>query len=323
MNKYVNLAPAEPNPYDTRGDIYAWFMDYDSSRASYQKALTLRGDFPSGSKLGFDALLRQQYEEAENYFIKSGFQRPVVDIHRGRLRDAENKLAKLPESQISANDRLREMINISYERGQYPEMLNSAKQLSVLLKKDPSNNTYGRDYLAWALIKNGKSAEAHSLVDDIQKDVRGISPLLQVKADYSSALVSYEEGKNELALEQFRKVIEALPPNHEPNIFYGITLLKTEQISDAITEFQRLRYWPGYNDVYFADDIPCARYYWPIQAVKAHYWLGVAYEKQGEKDKALKEYKEFLEIWKDADFESPQINDAKSRIEKLEGMAKG
>ena len=156
----------------------------------------------------------------------------------------------------------------------------------------------------------------------MQKDIQGISPLLQVSADYSSALISYEEGKIEPALEKFREVKLALPPNHEPNIFYGVTLLKTEQISEAIAEFQRLVYWPGYNDAYVADDIPGARYYWPIQAVKAHYWLGVAYEKQGEKDKALKEYRKFLEIWKDADFESPEINAAKSHIVKLEGMAK-
>jgi tetratricopeptide (TPR) repeat protein len=321
-NKYVNLAPAEPNPYDTRGDIYAWFMEYDSSRASYQKALTLRGDFMSADKLGFDALLRQQYKEAANYFAKSGLQLPLIEIHRGQLQDAEKKLAKLPESQISEDSRLREMIHISYERGQYPEMLHLARQLSALLKKDPSNNIYGRDYLAWALIKNGQSAEAHSLVDNIQKDVNNISPLLQVTADYSSALVSFEEGKNELASKKFGKVIQALPPNHDPNIFYGITLLNTGQISEAIVKFQRLMYWPGGKDFFIAQDIPGARYYWPIQAVRAHYWLGVAYEKQGEKEKAFKEYKKFLEIWKDADFESPEINDAKSQIVKLQGMAK-
>jgi tetratricopeptide (TPR) repeat protein len=209
------------------------------------------------------------------------------------------------------------MIHISYEKGQYPEMLSLARQLSTKLKKDPANKIYGRDYLAWALIKNGKSAEAHSLVDEMHKDVHGVSPLLQVSADYSSALISFEEGKNEIALEKFRKVTQALLPNREPNIFYAVTLLKAEQISEAITEFQRLIYWPGNNDVYIAEDIPGARYYCPIQAVKAHYWLGIAYEKRGEKDKALKEYKKFLEIWKDVDFDSPEMKDAKSQIAKL------
>ena len=36
----------------------------------------------------------------------------------------------------------------------------------------------------------------------------------------------------------------------------------------------------------------------------------------------LKGYHKFLEIWKNADFESAEINDAKSRIENLESVAK-
>jgi tetratricopeptide (TPR) repeat protein len=39
VNKYITLAPAEPNSYDSKGDIYAWFTEYDSSRAAYLKAI--------------------------------------------------------------------------------------------------------------------------------------------------------------------------------------------------------------------------------------------------------------------------------------------
>ena len=51
----------------------------------------------------------------------------------------------------------------------------------------------------------------------------------------------------------------------------------------------------------------------------AHYWLGVAYEQQGNKEKAINEYKKFMDIWKDADFNSPEMKDAKTRVAKLEG----
>jgi hypothetical protein len=54
-----------------------------------------------------------------------------------------------------------------------------------------------------------------------------------------------------------------------------------------------------------------------IPNVKAHYWLGVAYQKLGEKEMAIKEYKIFLDTWKDADFNSPELNDAKIRLQKL------
>jgi TolA-binding protein len=62
--------------------------------------------------------------------------------------------------------------------------------------------------------------------------------------------------------------------------------------------------------------------YWPVQAVKAHYWLGVAYEQQGNKKEAVKEYKKFLKIWKDADFDSPEITDANRRVLKLSDKIK-
>ncbi|HSD64380.1 MAG TPA: protein kinase [Ignavibacteriaceae bacterium] len=317
VNTYVNLVPAEPNPYDTRGDIYSWFGDYDSSRASYQMAIQLRSDFSSASKLGYLSVLSQNYNDAEKYFEEGGNTLPFIDMHKGKLQNVEKKILGLPDAEISKSDRLLILINLYYEMGKYPEMLQLAKQLSGLLKKNPSDKICGRDYLVWSLIKNGKSAEAQSVLDDIQKDVKNVTPILQVTADYSAALFSYEEGKYDLAIQKYRKVIQELPPNYEPNIFYAVTLLKTGQLSEAITELKRICEWPQNGDNFIIPFIPGAEYDWPIPAVKAHYWLGIAYEKQGNKQNALSEYKKFLEIWKDADFTSPELNDAKERIAKL------
>ena len=41
---------------------------------------------------------------------------------------------------------------------------------------------------------------------------------------------------------------------------------------------------------------PGSAQYWPISTVKAHYWLGVAYELQGKKQDGIKEYETFLRI---------------------------
>ena len=45
---------------------------------------------------------------------------------------------------------------------------------------------------------------------------------------------------------------------------------------------------------------------------------GVAYEKQGESNKALDEYRKFLDTWKDADFHSVEIDDAKASVARLD-----
>jgi cytochrome c-type biogenesis protein CcmH/NrfG len=49
------------------------------------------------------------------------------------------------------------------------------------------------------------------------------------------------------------------------------------------------------------------------------YLLGLAYEKSGWNKKAIEKFEEFLDIWKDADPEIPEVEDAKERVKKLRG----
>ena len=52
-------------------------------------------------------------------------------------------------------------------------------------------------------------------------------------------------------------------------------------------------------------------------AVKGHYLLGLAYEKSGWTAKAIDQYQEFLEIWKDADPGIPEIEEARRSLTNL------
>ena len=325
VNKYITLAPAEPNSYDSKGDIYAWFTEYDSSRAAYLKAIDLRRDFSSADKLGYYAVLNQQYKDAEKYFEMSGFQLPVIDIHRGQFNSAQKKLKIVLTSKISQGRRLRafnELIHLYYEMDQYPEMLLTAKEFSSKLSEIPVTKNFNRLYLGWSFAANMKISEAETQLDDLLKDITlNNSPYTQAIAKYFSAIISFQEGKYELALEKFKKVYSLLPPNHEPNIFFAITLLKSGHIPEAITELQRLKYWAGNQETYILLNVPGNFGDWPIPQVKAHYWLGVAYERQGKKDNAIKEFNRFLDIWKDADFKSAEIIDAKARVAKLKNLA--
>jgi tetratricopeptide (TPR) repeat protein len=321
VNQYINIAPAEPNPYDTQGDIYAWFREYDLSRDAYQKALALRSDFSSLEKLGYYALLRQNFSEADRDFQNTGIPSALPSAYRGMVREAMKKISNLPQSQNTAVQKLYVLTSFSYEAALYPKMLEYARQLMAQIKKDPTDVLYGRDYFAWALLKNGKTTEAHTILDEMQNDVRGKPVVLKVTADFASGLISLEEGKNELALEQFRNACGVLPPNHEPSLFYAVALIKNGQTSEAIQELQRLLYWPPSSDLLILPNIPGSKPDWPVPAVRAHYWLGVVYEQQGEKEAAMKEYETFLNIWKNADFKSDEIADAKTRLAKLKRMA--
>ena len=64
----------------------------------------------------------------------------------------------------------------------------------------------------------------------------------------------------------------------------------------------------------YSDD----RFFWAPICVEDHYLLGTAYEKSGWTAKAIEQYREFLEIWKDADPGIPSVEDARARLAALE-----
>ena len=89
----------------------------------------------------------------------------------------------------------------------------------------------------------------------------------------------------------------------------ALAYLKAGRLADAVEELERLLERFGRRRAYDA-----------INAVKAYYHLGVAYEQSGWYDKAIDQYEKFLDIWKDADPGTEELEDAKRRLAALKEM---
>ena len=325
INEYIKLAPAEPNPYDSKGEIYGIYMQYDSSEIYYKKALKFRKDFWNvAMKLGNYYVLRSKYDEAQKYFNMAGhpgLKYPSINVHRGLLNSEITRLESMLNTITDIWDvacTRAILINLYYETGQFSRMLQLAKVSTEDWQKIFPHDHYGRSILVWALVKNNRLAEAERIIADLENNNAENYPWVSIFGLYASAVLSYEKGDYEIAREKFNKTFSKLKPRHEPNIFQAVCLLKTGRIKEAKTKLEIIKNWPMTDLSYQILFVPGDRFYGYINNVKAHYWLGIAYEKLGENDKASKEYKVFLDTWKDADFNSPELNDARIRLAKLE-----
>ncbi|MCI0530932.1 MAG: protein kinase [candidate division Zixibacteria bacterium] len=334
VDRYVQLAPGEPNPYDSKGEIYSVFGEIDSAQYWYKKALTFRGDFQTTHKLGNIALIRQNYPEVEKYYLRSvsasskqeaaysQLALTTITGHQGQLEKCRKELTELIQTYSDSEftgivaEANSILAFVCYGQRDYAGMVRFAQKVSDLDRKDPANVIYRRDLLAWSFQKNGNSRKAQEILSDIKKDIKGRESF-DGQYLYLSAMLDFESGNYSGALEKFRNLYRRLYPNCAPNYFYAVTLYQTGQIEDAAKEFQRLTWWTPISYPPVSLNFIPFSLYWPAATVKAHYWLGVIYQEKGDKSKATAEFSKFLEIWKNADPGIPEVEDAKKRLAEL------
>ncbi len=339
IERYLRLAPAEANPYDSKGDIYCLFADYDSAMVWWQKALSFRSDFPSAGKLFRAALVKQDEVAAEKYFHQfavsfreeeKNFNEvwPVIlPIQHGQLEQARKLLFEILASHkaqkltdLILND-LDVLTLLDYEMSDYASMLKHAQERADELKKDPTDIIAGRPTVAIALLKNGAKKNSSALMDQLKSDLAKEAPVTQASYDYGVGICMFEEAQYQRALDQFNTALKPLSPNHAPLYHYAVCLLKSGRTEEAVHELQRLTQWiPVSNSAFDLDQLALS-IYGLIAPTKAHYWLGVGYEELGRKQEAVREYEKFFEIWNKVDFKSKDVDDAQARLTKLKGMA--
>ncbi len=124
---------------------------------------------------------------------------------------------------------------------------------------------------------------------------------------FTKGWLEMDKGNVESTCREFEKAI-----GHPRNtwLHYGLALayLKARRFGDAVNEFETLF---EKNIITLAGN--------PLWGVRAYYYLGLAYEGSGSYEKATKQYERFLDIWRDADPDLEEVDDAKRRLAGLRG----
>jgi serine/threonine protein kinase/Tfp pilus assembly protein PilF len=327
INKYLELAPNEANPYDTRGDLYAYNGELDLAIESYKDALRIKPDFAhSLRKLGHMYLFKRDYANATASYKKltsaaAASNRSLgrtalvtVQTYQGKFDSALVVLDRAiaaeelegMKNQLTAKYYLKAAILA--HQGKTAEALAAAER--ALATADTANKPQiAQAYLvrAYALALEGKMAEAQEAIGNIES----ILPCPDSAALHFMASMAH--GWANLTGERYAEAAAAFQDaltreeNFTARIGLGRAYLESDQLGEAVGEFEEAL--KRYDD---------SRVFASGFNVKAHYWLGLAYEKSGWVQKAIGQYQTFLNIWKNADSGIAEIGDAKARLTRLQ-----
>jgi tetratricopeptide (TPR) repeat protein/predicted Ser/Thr protein kinase len=326
INEYIALAPNEANPYDSRGDLYAYNGRPDEALESYRRASAIKPGF-STWKEGTMHLFKREYAVAEScfrYLASSSDKQDralgrlalaTVPLYQGRLDDAREMLAvgigadEMEEIVgFDTASKYRLLAEVYAEKGDFEAAMEAAGRFAEMTKVlNPNEPGSWIIIQVSILIKAGDIARAADLVEPLRSEYDD-DPLAVTSSDRLLALglVDDAEGDVESAIAFISRALEADEPYLYIQTLLAEMYLKAGRLGEAVEllETALLRYDP-------------ARSLMSFRNVRAYYVLGLAYEESGWDTKAMEQYETFLDLWKDADPGIAQIDDARQRLARL------
>jgi len=325
INKYISLAPDEANPYDTRGDLYAWNGKLDQAIQSYKKALEIKPDYETSlEKLGHMYVFKREYAKAESCYqaVASNPDKDTrpwgrtllayIPLYQGKL---ENALEVLDDG--IAADRMERAEDWSTYKHflkatiyRQKNNLNLAleeieKAMEIFHKLYPDQVIPGWYKYVQVLAENKDFEKAEQVTAALKKNVEKKNETQMWQYWYAAGCIELSKGNLEASVANFEKLVEA-DPDFPNRFLLAKAYLASGRLGEAVAELEKAL--STYDE---------SRAWNTIWAVKVYYLLGLAYEKSGWNNKAIEQYEEFLEIWKDADPGIPEVEDAKQRLKAL------
>jgi len=326
LDKYIEVAPDEANPYDSKGQIYALHGKLHEAIASYQQALRIKPDFVNSlMQLGSLYIFARDYTGADSCFRAMALSETPNQRTVARLR-----LAYIPlrqgkfESGVELVDSMMRVERQVYGEEKHVSFrLTKAQMLAGLGRYSeaeaeirlavaryaeiaPRHRWYGRPMLALVLAEKGEIVAAQEVASEIKVllDSAGMSLGQYWLAEGAVALAENDfDTAGVLLLKAMDDGGEYCQPSYalfsEAALYSGRSDEAIDRLTSLINSFGDCRLSHGLWDV------------------QLHYWLGRNYEQLNNPVAAQRQYETFLAIWSEGDPGLPHVDDARSRLARL------
>jgi len=326
--RYLDAAPNEANPHDVMADIYSFERRPEEASREYEKALSLDPDFKCHSELCLSYLITHQFSSLDSLLkIMLKHREPSVRAHgrlfhahllaaQGKLREATSALRSMIDAEVlesGVSPQVREKmghIAVMYEAMGYPDSANYHYR-EFFRKNQAKPVSMGMSVWGFIAGRAGDQHLADSLAESLyshwepyrDKKYAGSHPY----RDFQLGLIEWGRGNLDTAAVLMQKGAYLRGKGFMDAFALSQIYLENGDIANGTIKLQ---------EAMRTKDL--SRGYMMTWAVWGHFCLGRAYEQTGWTDKAIEEYRAFLDIWKDADPDIKSVIDAKKRLEKLE-----
>jgi len=307
LKQALVIDAADKDLYNALCLTYSEMGDHEHAIAMAQRYVQLAPEEPNAhDSLGLTYEWAGRYDEAIHEYelalqLKSDFEIAMVHLgnvyfQQGRYRAAIEEYNRYLQVAPTDAERTRGYSAIGYvelKQGNLPAAEHAASQA---MKYNPQG--YGLPYLL-ALARNDlpKAAKLKEELEKTPANDRGIRPSLR-PFYLCRGMLALRSNASDEAIEDFKLSI-----GHRPQIWnldasedcLAKAYLELKRFDEAIAEYHRIQKLnPNY----------------PL----LHYYLGQAYAGKGQPEQARAEYEQFLQIWKDADPDLPQVVTARKSL---------
>ena len=286
--------------YNALGAAYSDVGRHDEAIAMFQRYVQLAPDEPnSHDSLGLGYQWAGRYDEAIQQYqralqLKPDFEIAVVHLgnvyfQQGRYRAAMEQFQRYFSVAPTDGERMRaysSMAYVEFRRGNSEKAERTARTAYRYGKLSISNLYLlglQRNDLATARKLGGEMERIQRLDRGLRGSPRPIW--------YFRGLLALKSGSHEEAISDFKQALGHRPLPWDQDAFEDClanAYLELGRFDEAVHEYQRiLKLNPNYPLV--------------------HYHLAQAYERKGQTDQARAEYEQFLQVWKDADADVPEV----------------
>ena len=326
---YARLAPREPNPHDSLAEAFLVMGMPDRAIESYTRALTIDPTFGSRNGLAWAHATLGRYDEAvlarpmmpavkALIFSRVGRYREAAEAIEVGRRDAEQREDLAEQSGLLLLSSL-----LAIERTQYARAAQDSRAARDIVERLPEERK--RPYRVVADLLNGLAEARQGKVDAarsyLESQARSYKPELIVENWWHALL----QGELALARRDYRQATTVLSGQPPGKMWFSMLDSAMSILANNVLGRDALaRAAKAQDDLSGAIGIyrgllahgPQQKF---VSVFEPRYVLEIArlMQQMGDKPGARKEYERFLNLWKDADGDLPELAEARQAVSRL------